>query len=245
MTAFLLEIAAFSLASAIKAQSAGADRIELCENPFEGGTTPSFGTLKLARQFVQIPVFPIIRPRGGDFCYNNEEFSVLRQDILLCKQLGFEGVVTGILLSSGDIDLVHMKQLVEAAYPMEVTFHRAFDRCRSPLESLEKVIESGCQRILTSGQHPNATDGTALIRAMVNAAADRIIIMPGSGIRSQNLEKLAIETGCAEFHSSARILRPSTMDFTVKTMQEELVQTDVDEKEVAALKTVVQGLAPS
>ena len=142
-----LEVATFSIAGAITAQKAGADRIEFCENPEEGGTTPSFGALKSIRKNIRIPVFPIIRPRGGDFLYSEDEFEIMYHDIGLCKTLGFEGVVVGILKADGNIDKERTQQLVEQAYPMEVTFHRAFDRCINPLENLETIINCGCQRI--------------------------------------------------------------------------------------------------
>jgi len=132
-------------------------------NPFDGGATPSYGTLKTARAKIRIPVFPIIRPRGGDFLYTNEEFEVMQKDVLLCKELGFEGLVTGMLLKDGTIDIKRTAKLVKLAYPLEVTFHRAFDRAKDPLQSLEDVIKCGCQRILTSGQVPNAFDGKELI----------------------------------------------------------------------------------
>src|SRR6478735_5805917 len=146
-----LEIAVFNIQSAIMAANAGADRLELRENPYDGGTTPSYGTLKTVREKVSIPVFPIIRPRGGDFLYSDEEYEVMKKDILLCKDLGFEGVVIGMLLPEGSIDINRTAKLVKLAYPLEVTFHRAFDRAKDPLKSLEDIIKCGCQRILTSG----------------------------------------------------------------------------------------------
>jgi copper homeostasis protein len=232
----ILEIAVFNIHSAIVAANAGADRIELCENPFEGGTTPSYGTLKMVREKISIPVFPIIRPRGGDFLYNNEEYEVIKKDVLLCKELGFEGLVTGMLLSNGSVDISRTSKLVELAYPLEVTFHRAFDRAKDPLQSLEDIIKCGCQRILTSGQVPNAFDGKELIKQLVNQANDRIIIMPGSGVRSNNIAELAQYTGAAELHSSARKNVPSLMQFIVTSMQENLQNIFVDEEEIKIMK---------
>lgn len=232
----LLEIAVFNIQSAIIAANAGADRIELCENPFDGGTTPSYGTLKTVREKISIPVFPIIRPRGGDFLYTDEEFEVMKKDILLCKELGFEGLVTGMLLSDGGIDIKRTSKLVHLAYPLEVTFHRAFDRAKDPLHSLEDIIQSGCQRILTSGQAPNAFDGKELIKQLVEQSDERIIIMPGSGVRSINIAELAQYTGATELHSSARKNIPSAMQFAAPYMQETLQNISVDEEEVKHMK---------
>lgn len=236
----LLEIAVFNSRSAIAAKNAGADRIELCENPYDGGTTPSYGTLQQVKELVEIPVFPIIRPRGGDFLYSAEEYAVMLKEIALCKQLSYAGVVLGLLLPDGRIDKERTARLVEAAYPMEVTFHRAFDRCAAPLQSLEDVISCGCQRILTSGQVPNAWDGRDLIRSLVEQADDRIIIMPGSGVRSSNCKALAGYTGATELHSSARMQQPSAMQFEVPGMQEDLSLTIVNEAEVRSIRLALQ-----
>ncbi|MES2003274.1 MAG: copper homeostasis protein CutC [Bacteroidota bacterium] len=235
----MLEIAVFNIASAIKAAAAGADRIELCENPYDGGTTPSYGTLQVVREKVSIPVFPIIRPRGGDFLFSEDEFAAMQKDILLCKQLQYEGVVIGLLHADGSIDATRTKQLVELAYPMEVTFHRAFDRAANPLESLETIITCRCQRILTSGQVPNAWDGRELIKQLVQQADDRIIIMPGSGVRSNNISELASYTGAVELHSSARRSIASGMHFLQPSMQEQLENTLVDEAEIKKMKSLL------
>lgn len=238
----ILEIAVFNIYSAILAANAGADRIELCENPFDGGTTASYGTLKAVREKISIPVFPIIRPRGGDFLYNDDEFEVIKKDTLLCKELGFEGLVTGMLLQDGSIDIKRTAQLVELAYPLEITFHRAFDRVKDPLQSLEDIMKCGCQRILTSGQVPNAYDGKELIKQLVELADGRIIIMPGSGVRSNNIAQLADFTGAKELHSSARKNIHSAMQFTQYSMQETLENTLIDEEEI---KLMIAALNPS
>lgn len=235
----ILEIAVFNIYSAMLAANAGADRIELCENPFDGGTTASYGTLKTVREKISIPVFPIIRPRGGDFLYNDEEFEVIKKDIFLCKELGFEGLVTGILLQDGSIDIKRTAQLVELAYPLEITFHRAFDRAKNPLQSLEDIIKCGCQRILTSGQVPNAYDGKVLIKQLVELADDRIIIMPGSGVRSNNIGQLADFTGAKELHSSARKNVHSAMQFTQYSMQETLENILIDEEEIKSMTATI------
>ncbi len=228
----MLEIAVFNIQSALLAAAAGAHRLELCENPHDGGTTPSYGTLKTIKEKISIPVFPIIRPRGGDFLYTDAEYEVTCKDVQLCKELGFEGVVIGLLQADGSIDKERTKKLVDLAYPMDVTFHRAFDRAAHPLQALEDIIACGCARILTSGQVPNAWDGRELIKQLVEQADDRIIIMPGSGVRSSNIKALADFTGATELHSSARALTPSGMQYHTKSMQENLQNTIVDTAEI-------------
>ncbi len=228
----MLEIAVFNIQSALLAAAAGAHRLELCENPYDGGTTPSYGTLKTVREKIPVPVFPIIRPRGGDFLYNDAEYEVICKDVQLCKELGFDGVVIGLLHADGSIDKGRTKKLVDLAYPMEVTFHRAFDRAAHPLQALEDIIACGCNRILTSGQVPNAWDGRELIKQLVEKADDRIIIMPGSGVRSSNIKALADFTGATELHSSARELAPSGTQFQTTSMHENLQNTIVDTTEI-------------
>jgi copper homeostasis protein len=232
----LLEIAVFNIESALLAASAGADRLELCENPAEGGTTPSYGTLKIVKEKISIPVFPIIRPRGGDFLYNEDEFAVMKKDVELCKELGFEGVVIGLLNEDGTVDAARTKILVDTAYPMEVTFHRAFDRAADPLTALETIIDCGCNRILTSGQVPNAWDGKELIKQLVAQANERIIIMPGSGVRSSNIKDLAEFTGAVELHSSARKNIASAMLVAKASMNEELKTVSVDVEDIQKMK---------
>lgn len=233
----LLEIAVFNTESALQAAEAGADRLELCENPLEGGTTPSFGTLHMVRSLVSIPVFPIIRPRGGDFLFSTREIDVMKKDIALCKELGFEGIVIGLLNQDGTINTTVTRELVTLAYPMDITFHRAFDRAKDPLTAMETLIDCGCQRILTSGQKPNAWDGRTLIRDLIAAADNRILILPGSGIRSTNFQELIHFTGVTEIHSSARKISPSPMDFTVTDMEETLENTGVDVDEICKMKS--------
>jgi copper homeostasis protein len=202
---FLLEICCFNLQSALIAQKAGAHRVELCADPLEGGTTPSAGVIQTVRKKLQIPVYPIIRPRGGDFLFTEDEFEIMQHDIAVCKHSGCDGVVTGLLLENGKVDKKSCSRLVELAYPMEVTFHRAFDRVRDPFDALEEIIETGCQRILTSGQRTTALEGESLIKELIRKAENRICVMPGSGIRASNIMELARTTGASEFHTSARI----------------------------------------
>ncbi|HVX27859.1 MAG TPA: copper homeostasis protein CutC [Parafilimonas sp.] len=237
-----LEIAVFNIQSAILAANAGADRIELCDNAADGGTTASYGYLKTAREKIPIPIFPIIRARGGDFFYTDDEFAVMRKDVLLCKDLGFEGVVIGLLNKDASVDKERTKRLVELAYPMEVTFHRAFDRTKDALQSLEDIIECSCQRILTSGQVPNAFDGKNLVKKLVEQADDRIIIMPGSGVRSNNIKELSDYTGATELHSSARKNIKSQMEFVNENMQERLENISVDVDEIKKMKQVLRSI---
>ncbi len=210
---YKLEIIAFNIESCLIVEQSGAHRIELCDNPMEGGTTPSFGMIKAAREKVSIELFPMIRPRGGDFLYSEDEFAIMIADVKLCKDAGCDGVVFGILEKGGSIDKRRTAKLVELAYPMEVTFHRAFDKCKEPFEAMEQLIETGCKRILTSGQQINATEGADLIAQLIKIADDRIIIMPGSGVRADNIQWLAQKTGAVEFHSSLRSMVSSKMDF--------------------------------
>ncbi|MGZ8550206.1 MAG: copper homeostasis protein CutC [Chitinophagaceae bacterium] len=210
---YIIEIATSDFLTTRSAVEGGADRIELCANLAEGGTTPSYGHIKQCRESFNVLIYPIIRPRGGDFLYNAEEFEIMLQDVKLCKHLGCDGVVIGLLHKDGTIDRKRTSVLIEAAYPLGVTFHRAFDRCRDPFEAMEQLIETGCERILTSGQKPVATEAIELIAQLNKAADERIIIMPGSGVRKENIKMLAEQTGCIEFHSSLRDKTKSTMEF--------------------------------
>lgn len=210
---YTIEIATSDFLTTRAAVEGGADRIELCANLAEGGTTPSFGQMKQCRASFAVQLYPIIRPRGGDFLYTAEEKQIMLEDVQLCRQLGMDGVVIGLLLADGRIDREGTARLVEAAYPMGVTFHRAFDRCVDPLAALEELIGLGCERILTSGQQPGAPDGVELIRQLQEAADGRIVIMPGSGVRADNVRWLADQTGCHEFHSSLRGKQASQMKF--------------------------------
>jgi copper homeostasis protein len=235
----VLEVIGFDINGCIAAQKAGADRIELCASPSEGGTTPSYGLIKAAREILTIDLYPIIRPRGGDFLYNDEEFDVIKSEIKVCKVFGCAGVVIGMLHSDGTIDKERCKQLVDLAYPLKVTFHRAFDRVVNAEKALEDVIEMGCHRILTSGQKPTAIEGADNIAALIQQANNRIIIMPGSGVRSDNILDLAQKTGATEFHTSARIFMESNMNYKNESMNENLKAVSVDEDEVRKIKELL------
>ena len=233
---FTLEICCYNYQSCAIAAAAGADRIELCADASEGGTTAGYGTIKLVQEKLGIETFPIIRPRGGDFLYTNEEFFIMQQEIQLCKQLGCGGVVVGMLQQDGSIDAAHLKKLVAMAYPMSVTFHRAFDRAANPFEAMETIIESGCERILTSGHKPVAMEGAALLHDLIRQANERIIIMPGSGVRTANIIELAEKTGATEFHSSASFKAATAMQYINEGMEENLQTIMADGAEVAAMK---------
>jgi copper homeostasis protein len=234
----LLEICVFNTATAIAAEEAGADRLELCENYANGGTTPSYGYLKTIREKISIPVFPMIRPRGGDYYHSTDEIDIIRKDILLCKELGFEGVVFGLLNIDGSINKEDTARLVEAAYPMDVTFHRAFDRCKDPLKALEDIIDCGCTRILTSGQEPKVTDGLALVKQLVDLSDDRIIIMPGSGLNSMNLTEI-LKTGVSEVHTSARTIIHSQTLYRNERIPEDFDLDFVNADEIKALQKIL------
>lgn len=236
-----LEVCAFSLASCLIAEQCGAQRVELCDNPAEGGTTAGYGMLKSVREKVSLQLYPIIRPRGGDFLYDENEFDIMKKDVLFCRELGCDGVVIGILNADGTIDKTRSRRLVELAYPMGVTFHRAFDRAGEPFQAMEDIIETGCERILTSGQVPNALDGSPLIKQLIERAAERIIIMPGSGIRSANIMEIVKQTGAVEFHTSARINIKSQMQFINPNMNEELNSVMTDGKELSNIITILKN----
>jgi copper homeostasis protein len=207
----LLEIAANSLASALSAQDAGAARVELCASLDEGGLTPSYATIALARERLRIPLYVLIRPRAGDFLYGDLELETMLGDIEGCVRLGCDGVVIGALDADGNIALVPCRTLIAAAGHLGVTFHRAFDVARDPHRALEDIISLGCARILTSGQCRIAPEGATLIRALVDRAAQRIVVMAGAGIDANNIAALQASTGATEFHASAKRLFESRM----------------------------------
>lgn len=193
----------------MNAQRGGADRIELCDNPAEGGTTPSFGVMEIVRQAVSMDVYAMIRPRGGDFVYTAYEYHAMKRDIEMCKRASLDGVVLGILKPDGTLDKDRCKKLIDAARPMKVTCHRAFDVTRDPFEALEACIDVGFDRILTSGQAQTAPEGLNLIKALVEKAGNRVSIMPGSGIHEGNAKQIIDSTGAKEIHFSAKAFQVS------------------------------------
>lgn len=200
----ILEICAGSVESAVAARDGGAARIELCAALEIGGVTPSAGLIAEARKVEGLVLNVIIRPRGGDFLYDEHEVACMEQDIRTCKELGADGVVIGALTAEGDIDTAVCRRLIAAAGGMSVTFHRAFDMCRDARKALEELVDLGCHRVLTSGQAVTASAGTALLKELVEQAAGRIVIMPGCGVNSRNACEILKETGAVEIHASAR-----------------------------------------
>lgn len=235
----LLEICVFNIATAIAAASAGADRLELCENYANGGTTPSYGYLKSVREKISIPIFPMIRPRAGDYFHSSDEIEIIKKDILLCKELGFEGVVFGLLNQDGSIDQENTARLVEDAYPLEVTFHRAFDRSINSFDAVEILIDCGCTRILTSGQMPKVIEGLDLVKQMVDQSNGRIIIMPASGLNSINVSSIIEKTGVTEVHTSARIRVPSKSTYQNTNLPEDFEIDFVDVEEIKKIKKII------
>ncbi len=236
-----LEIIGFTIEGCIMAQQAGAHRIELCDSPADGGTTASYGFIKATREKLQIELFPIIRPRGGDFLYTADEFGIMKTDVKLCKDLGCDGVVIGMLTKDGKVDKKRCSVLADYAYPLGVTFHRAFDRTVDAFEALEDIIEIGCERILTSGQKPNALEGATLIKQLIEKADERIIIMPGSGVTSGNILQVAETTGAVEFHSSTRIKVKSKMGYNDPGLNENLESFVVDEEEIKRMLSLLEN----
>lgn len=209
----IIEIAVFSLEAAIAAFDAGAHRIELCSAAAEGGLTPSAANMRLARKYVKIPIHMMIRPREGDFCYSEKEFEAMLLDVAAAKMVGMEGIVTGVLNPDGTVDEKRTALLVDAAHPMNVTFHRAFDMVKDQNAALEAIIYAGCARILTSGGKQTAPEGIEKLAALVLKAGDRISIMPGSGVNLNNIKNIAESTGAKEIHLSARSHIPGQMKF--------------------------------
>ncbi|MBR4922316.1 MAG: copper homeostasis protein CutC [Bacteroidaceae bacterium] len=240
-----IEICANSVESAVKAQEGGAYRVELCAGIPEGGTTPSFGDIRMARQLLQnTKLHVIIRPRGGDFLYSPLELEIMLHDIKVARQLGADGVVFGCLTAEGDIDIPAMKMLMNAVGDMSVTFHRAFDMCKNPQEALEQIIALGCSRILTSGQEPNAVKGIPLLKELVKQADGRIIIMPGCGVNPSNILHIAEETGACEFHFSGRSTYESGMIYrNPKVSMGGTVKIEEYEKDVTNPDIVKAALA--
>jgi len=199
-----VEICVDSAAGARAAELGGAQRVELCDNLLEGGTTPSAGTIKVARKLIKIGLQVIIRPRGGDFLYSAEELDVMREDIAMAKTLGADGIVAGCLNEAGGIDVERTRELIALARPLNFTFHRAFDMCRDPRQGLEDLVQLGVNRVLTSGQEATCLEGLELLAELQKQAAGRIIVMPGGGITPRNVRKIVDGSGVTEVHLSAR-----------------------------------------
>lgn len=209
----LVEVCVGSCYSALAAQMGGASRIELCDNLYEGGTTPSSGMIQVVLNELSLPVNVIIRPRGGDFLYTDLEFEVMKKDIELCKKLGVNGVVIGILTENGRIDQHRTRELIDCARPLEITFHRAFDMTPDPFEALDLLMDLGIDRVLSSGQKNSAPEGAPLIRKLIERAGSEIIILPGGGLNEENILEFARFTGALEFHATLRSRVSSKMVF--------------------------------
>ncbi len=238
----VLEIIGFNIESCIAAQDAGAGRIELCASPGEGGTTPSYAFIKEARKLLRIPLYVMIRPRGGDFLYSEAEYALMKQGIAVCKSLNCDGVVIGILDEAGNVDIDRCSRLVELAYPMGVTFHRAFDRVNDYKQSLKDVISTGCERILTSGLQPKCTDGLDVLADLIRLSNNDIIIMPGSGVTSSNARQIIEKTGASEIHSSASAKATSKMKYQNEWMKESLDHIMVNTEEIRKMVEVLQEI---
>lgn len=215
-----IEICCGSIRSAANAKAAGAKRIELCQNLNEGGTTPSYAAIKQCVEELHLDVFVLVRPRPGDFVYNELEIKNMEEDVRICKQLGVAGIVVGFLREDGSIDTALTRRFVELAAPVPVTFHRAFDRCSDWRKSLEEVISCGCRRILTSGCQPTAMEGKEVLKELVTLAGDRITILAGSGVRPNNVRELVTYTGVREVHGSCKVQTKGGYD---ETCAEEVV----------------------
>ncbi|WP_432414013.1 copper homeostasis protein CutC [Pantoea allii] len=240
-----LEICCYGVDCALTAQQAGADRIELCAAPREGGLTPSAGMLEVARRDISVPVHPIVRPRGGDFCYSSREFETMKSDVARIRELGFPGIVLGMLDEDANIHASQMRQIMALCDGMAVTFHRAFDLCHRPKRSLEVLTDFGVRRILTSGQQQSAENGIALLREL-NEYSTGPIIMAGAGVRLSNLQKF-LDADIREVHSSASHLVTSPMRYRKAGVSmcseaeiDEFSRYCVDSDVVEAMKSVMQ-----
>lgn len=245
---YKLEVCVDSIESALVAQSCGADRVEYCDNLNEGGTTPSYGQILSARNNLSLKLHVLIRPRGGDFLYSSMEYDIMRRDIEICGERGVDGIVAGILLPNGEIDIDRTAKLFEFAYPMSATFHRAFDMCIDPEQGLEDVIATGADRLLTSGSKNSAANGIEMIRELVQQAGNRIIIMAGGGINTSNAEEIIRQTMVREIHLTGRteidsemIFRRNDINMGMKGIPEysrKIANKDIIQKIAYLLKTM-------
>lgn len=244
----ILEICAGSVQSVVAARDGGAHRVELCSALEIGGITPSSGLISEARQVDGISLHVLIRPRGGDFLYNENEIVCMERDIAVARSRGADGVVIGALTADGDIDIRTCQRLVEAAQGMHVTFHRAFDVCRNPMQALEDIISLGCDRLLTSGQAATALQGIAMLQKLVTASAGRIVIMPGCGVNADNAAHILTASGATEIHASARKEVGSDMIFRHNDVSmgtpgsDEYSRKETDPREVAAIVRAMEHL---
>ncbi|MBR6648038.1 MAG: copper homeostasis protein CutC [Bacteroidaceae bacterium] len=244
----LLEVCTGSVESVIAARDGGAARFELCSALEVGGITPSVGLMRLTREVKDIAMHVLIRPRGGDFLYNEAEIQCMEQDIIAARDCGADGVVIGALTADGNIDTTTCSRLVKAAQGMNITFHRAFDMCCDPFRALEEIIELGCNRILTSGLAATAEAGIPLIKRLVTTADGRIMIMPGCGVNATNAARILQETGATEIHASARKSVGSAMLFRHSGVSmgnpdsDEFARKETDTNEVRAIVDAIMRI---
>jgi copper homeostasis protein len=237
----IFEVCAFNIQSAIIAEKAGAARVELCDNPVEGGTTPSYGTIIETRERITIDLYPIIRPRAGNYLYDEEEYAIMKRDILICRDMGCDGISVGTQKINGEIDTEMLKRIVEWAGSIGVTCNRAFDCAPDPFKALEDIISCGCERILTSGLRSAAPDAGKLLGELVKAAGNRIIIMPGAGIKSTNIKQLVKECNATEYHGSARKIAGNPVTFLNKEVSDYGNVYITDEQEVRDIIAQLKG----
>lgn len=243
-----LEICTGSIDSCLEAQKGGANRVELCDNLFEGGTTPSYATILYAKEHLTLDVMVMIRPRGGDFLYNDVEFELMKQDILCCKNIGVTGVVFGLLTPDGKVDIERTKTLVELAGNMKTCFHRAIDMAEDYFQAAKDIVDCGCSRILTSGQRNKAMEGAENIARLQEMYGDKIEIMAGSGVNTQNIEELFSKTHLQNYHFSAKraisgkmIFHQENVSMGSKDLSEyDIIQTD--SQEVSKMRSILDRL---
>ncbi|MCC1482978.1 copper homeostasis protein CutC [Winogradskyella immobilis] len=228
----LLEVCANSYQSAINAQKAGAHRIELCQELSVGGVTPSYGLLKQVIKKLNIPVFVLIRPRSGHFVYTDIEFEIMKMNIQTCKEIGCTGIVSGVLRGDKTIDIKRTKELVELSRPLPFTFHRAFDEVVNPKEALEDLIDLGVERVLTSGQETSAEKGIELLKELNCIANNRIILLAGGGINSENARKFK-DLALKEIHASAS---------TVREKEESLFSIELSYSDPEKIKSIINAI---
>lgn len=236
-----LEVCAFTIQTCIIAEKTGAVRAELCDNPIEGGTTPSYGTIKQVREKVGIQLFPIIRPRSLNYFYDEEEWQIIIDDVKMCKELLCDGISIGISKQDGTIDIERMKRIAAIAYPMELTCNRVIDAVHNPFEALEQIIDCGFHRILTSGQAATAPEGIDILKQLVQQADGRISIMPGAGVKSSNINELAVVTGAYEFHTSARKAVANTVSYSNPKVTDAGNMYIADEEELLKIVAILNA----
>ena len=243
----ILEVCVDSYTSMVTAKNAGADRIELCSALNIGGLTPSYGLMKKAKEIEGMEVFVMIRSRSGDFLYDDNEFETMKEDINIVKEMGFDGIVTGILLPDGRIDIQRMKELVKIASPLKVVLHRAFDDAKNPIEDIHSLIEMGICRILTSGQRANAREGASYIAKIQERFGDAITIMPGCGVNAGNIEEIYKITKCTHYHMSGKVNIGSQMEYRecierMNTPKSEFVVERADYNLIKRARDVIDNL---